>query len=84
MTCCPCRLNPWPAAYSTTRWKFENELEDIQESELAVATERALSLQKVFCIRLWQQLRLRSAFLATPTSVWGFLILLGIATSIGM
>lgn len=68
------------AAYSTTRRKFETELDEIQENELILAQEKGLTLQKVFCTRVWQQLRLRSAFLATPTSVWGFLILLGMIT----
>lgn len=74
------RLRVVLPAYSTTRHKFENELGDIQESELLIAAESGRALQEVFCSRVWRQLRLRSAFLATPTSVWGFLILLGVIT----
>jgi hypothetical protein len=60
--------------------KFENELDEIQESELMLAAESGKARQEVFCSRVCHQLRLRSAFLATPTSVWGFLVLLGVIT----
>ncbi len=72
------------AAYSTTRRKFETSLEEIQTKELVLAQEKGAVLQKMFCTRIWQQLRRRSAFLATPTSVWGFLILLGMSTVISV
>ncbi len=79
-----CMFHCWLAAYSTTRYKFEEQLDEIQENELKIAQERGRHLQRMFCARICSQLRLRSAFLATPTAVWGFLILLGMLTVVSV
>ncbi len=72
------------AVYSTAKNKLEVKLESVEAETYVLLEARRQNLRRNFCSRMWAQLRRRTAFLATPPSVWFFLIALGIATAISV